>query len=120
MGHECIYSAASLWQMLHDMQSGRDYRFYVVLEWIDSRHMTRTMEYPHHRSIDTIAGYIPEVCDPRVNDNCYLADWQVNYVGELWVQPTDGVMYQVRGWSDKAAASVQRFIKERGLQWEEA
>lgn len=120
MDAECVYSADSLWDMLHQMQNNKDWRFYVVHSWIDSKHRWRDQEYPHHRHICSIAGFIPEVCDIRLDDNPYLADWKVDFCRELWVCELDGEhMYKVRGWKKKAGKAAFEYIKGNKLKWEE-
>ena len=112
---DVVYEAEDLPGMLHRMQDQKDWRFYVVLDWIDNEGRKRSTEYPHHRSIQTLAGFIPEVCDIRFDKNPIdkRKEWEIEYCSELWYC-RDGLkgdeMIRVRYFTAKMEEAVNELI----------
>lgn len=118
LGSEDILQADSIAELLHKLQESKDPRWFVVLDFIDSKKRTRFEMYPHHYEIHILIGFVPEVCECRTNENCYLADWQVGYPAELWVKTDDAHLQRVRGFTEKAQAKAHEYIRENGLEYE--
>lgn len=110
--------ADSLPELLLSLQKNDpDYRWYVVMDFIDSKHGTRRSVYPHHRELHLLRGFVPEVCYPR-RDEPYLAEWEVRYIRELWVAVSEERMVKVRNFEPKADAVAERYIKKIGLKYD--
>ena len=115
---DCVYAAETLPDMLHQIQDARDSRFYIAQDWIDSGRITRHKAYPHHIGINPITGVIREVCDIRTDDHPYLAEWEVEYISELWYRDGDRLT-KVKYFTEKMEAAVKDYIKEDGLVFDE-
>ena len=76
--------------------------------------------YPQHREIHVLRGFVPDVCDFRINENPYLADWKVDYVSELWYLTSAGQLDLVHDFRSHVESAVNDFIWDMGLMWEEA
>lgn len=118
---DIIYEAEDLSDMLHQMQDNKDWRFYVVLDWIDNTGARGSTEYPHHRHICTLAGFIREVCDIRREQGKLYCGrkWKVEYCSELWYCP-DGwngsQMWKVKHFGEKMENAVFSYMEEHGLK----
>lgn len=119
---ELVYKADSLPDLLHQIQNSKDWRFYVVTDRYDSRGRYSSEEYPHHRNICTLAGFIPEVCDIRIDKGKPFlgAKWEIEMCRELWVCPSgwDGEeMRKVFYFTEKMDRAVQKLIKKEKLEY---
>ena len=120
MGAEVLYAADSFPDLLHQIKNSNDQKYYVVLDHIDSNRSTRTEKYPHYQSISPLSGYISSVCDYRIDRKCYTSDWQVDFVGDLWVKDNDDVIVRVKGFQKRAYDEVYKFIEIIRLKYTEA
>jgi len=111
---DCVYAAKTLPDMLHQIQNAKDSRFYVVQSWVDSQRVTRYNAYSHYMGIDPINEFVPKVCDIRADDNLYLAEWEVEYISELWYRDGDRLT-KVKYFTEKMEAAVKDYIKDHGL-----
>lgn len=109
--------ADSMTDLLHKLQDSEDDRWYVVSDFLDSRNQTRREEYPHHRELHILTGYLPKACDFQI-DRTYLSKWEVRYKRELWVQLDDSTMVKVQKFSDKMDRDLMTFIAKEGLKFE--
>lgn len=113
-----VLQADTLPELLRLLQENDpEYKWYVVMDFIDSRHNTRRTEYPHHREIHLLRGFIPDVCYPRKSEP-YLAEWEVRYVRELWIAASDEKMLKVRNFEPKADREALLFIEQNKLSYE--
>ena len=109
--------ADSMTDLLHKLQDSEDDRWYVVSDFLDSKNQTRREEYPHHRELHILTGFLPRACDFQI-DKSYISQWTVRYKRELWVQLDDSTMVKVQNFSDKMDRDLMRFIEKEGLKFE--
>lgn len=119
MNVEDVMRAETLSQLLHHIQGMKDFKWLVEMDYLDSRNKTRSVEYPHHRELHVLAGYVPSVCDIQIERECYLAKWKVRYISELWIQTNDYMIQKVDGINSIAKVDVDRFISYWNLHFEE-
>lgn len=121
MNTDDVEQADSIPELCHKLQDAdEDFRWFCELSWIDSKKRRRPELYPHHREIHVLKGFVPEVCDFRVDEDPYLADWKVDYLSELWYQTSAGQLDMVIDFRSHVERAVDNFIWELGLMWEEA
>ena len=114
-----IEKAESIPELLHKLQGGEDkWRWYVILDYIDSKHRTRHEEYPYHRELHVLPGVVPHVCDLEIEQS-YTCNWKLRYVSELWVALNDYVMVKVSGFDEAMMRERDRYIDYWKLQFEE-
>lgn len=114
-----VCQADTLPELLRTLQKTDDnFKWYVVTDFIDARRQTRRTEYPHHREIHLLKGFVPDVCWPR-KENSYLTEWSVRYVRELWYAASDERMVKVRGFEEKADRATELYIAFNGLKYED-
>lgn len=113
---ECLYSEKCIKDLLLSIQASKDYRWYVVLDSIDSNGKMRHDEYPNHCELRRLVGYIPKVCGIRIDDSPYLANWQVDYLSELWVRNTENSIVKVTNFTETREKEVKHFLHAHNLQ----
>ena len=113
---ECLYSEKCIKDLLLSIQASKDYRWYVVLDSIDSNGKMRHDEYPNHCELRRLVGYIPKVCGIRIDDSPYLANWQVDYLSELWVRNTENSIIKVANFTEVREKEVKQFLHAHNLQ----
>lgn len=115
-----VVQADSISELCHKLQEAdEDFRWFCELGWIDSKRQRRLEMYPQHREIHVLRGFVPDVCDFRINENPYLADWKVDYVSELWYLTSAGQLDLVRDFRSHVESAVNDFIWDMGLMWED-
>lgn len=115
-----VYEAEDIPELLHLIQDTKDWRFYVVTDSISSKGRKSSEEYPHHRHICTLAGFIPEVCDIRQQPGKHYfgEKWVVEYCSELWVCHSGWggeEMHKVFYFTEKIERVVREYLKENNL-----
>ena len=113
---ECLYKAKDITNLLLAIQKAKDYRWYVVLDHIDSNGKTRQDEYPIHCGLQKLVGYIPSVCRFRIDNSPYFADWQVDYISELWIKNTESSIVKVANFTETRNKEVAQFMNTHNLQ----
>ena len=117
---QVIYQADTLPDMLHQMHTAKDWRFYVVDDTLSSKGEKVSEKYPHHRHICSLAGFIPAVCDIRLEGGkpYFGAKWELRYQSQLWVCHGGwggDCLYKVEGFTEKMDRAVEEYMKEHGL-----
>ena len=84
-------------------------------DWIDSDGKYRHDEYGIHRGLHRLDGFIKEVCDIRKDDKCYLRDWVVEFISDLWVKHSDCEIILVRGFYKNMFLEVEKYMAEHRL-----
>ena len=115
-----IYESNSLPDMLHQIHSNKDWRFYVVSDSLNSLGHRSREKYPHHRHICSLAGFIPEVCDIRLREGkpFFDAKWEIDFQTELWVSHGGwggDQLLKVEGFTEKMDRAVRDFLTEHNL-----
>lgn len=117
-----LYESDTIPEMLHKMQEQKDWRFYVVSGTISSAGRTREEDYPYHRHICPIAGFIPEACDIRLQPGkmYFNEKWVIDYEAELWIAPGGwggNEIFKVQRFKEHMYRAVQAFIAENNLEY---
>ena len=112
---ECIASAENMSDLLHQLQNLKCGKWYVESDWIGSDGKYRHDEYPMHQGLHKLDGFIKEVCDIRKDEKCYLRDWQVDYISELWFKHSDCEILLVRNFNKNMLLEVEKYMTEHGL-----
>lgn len=112
---ECIASAENMSNLLHQLQDTKCGKWYVETDWIGSDGKYRHDEYPIHQGLHRLDGFIKEVCDIRKDDKCYLRDWEIDFVSELWVKYSDGEITLVRDFNKNMLMEVEKYMTEHEL-----
>lgn len=115
MHTECIASADSVTALLHQLQESKSGKWYVETDWINSNGKYRHDEYPAHQGLNRLDGFIKDVCNIRKEENCYLSDWEVHYISELWVKHTDCEMLRVECFNSKMSMEVKKYMTFHNL-----
>lgn len=116
-----MVQAVSVTELLHKLQENDEqFSYYAVLGYLDSKNRTREKEYPLHREIHLLAGFVPQVCNFEIERNNYDCEWKVRYVSELWVRIGNYVMVKVSGFNEAMMRARDKFIRSQGLEFEEA
>ena len=115
MHTECIASADNMSDLLHQLQNMKCGKWYVETDWIGSDGKYRHNEYPIHKGLHRLDGFIKEVCDIRKDDKCYLRDWEINFISELWVKYSDGEITLVRDFNKNMLMEVEKYMTEHEL-----
>ena len=68
-----------------------------------------------HQGLYKLDGFIKEVCDIRKEDKCYLRDWEIEFISELWVKYADGEIALVRDFNKNILMEVEKYMTENGL-----
>lgn len=113
---ECLYFEKCIKDLLLSIQASKDYKWYVVRDFIDSNGKMRHDEYPNHCELHRLVGYIPRVCEIRIDDSTYLADWQVDYISELWVRNTENSIVKVTNFTEVREKEVRQFMHVNNLE----
>ena len=90
-------------------------KWYVEQDWLGSDGKYRHDEYPMHQGLHKLDGFIKEVCDIRKEDKCYLRDWEIEFISELWVKYADGEIALVRDFNKNILMEVEKYMTENGL-----
>lgn len=112
---ECIASAENMSDLLHLLQEMNCGKWYVEQDWLGSDGKYRHDEYPMHQGLHKLDGLIKEVCDIRKEDKCYLRDWEIKFISELWVKYADGEIALVRDFNKNILMEVEKYMTENGL-----
>lgn len=112
---ECIASAENMSDLLHLLQEMNCGKWYVEQDWLGSDGKYRNDEYPMHHGLYKLDGFIKEVCDIRKDEKCYLRDWQVDYISELWFKHSDCEILLVRNFNKNMLLEVEKYMTEHGL-----
>lgn len=112
---ECIASAENMSDLLHLLQEMNCGKWYVEQDWLGSDGKYRHDEYPMHQGLHKLDGFIKEVCDIRKDEKCYLRDWQVDYISELWFKHSDCEILLVRNFNKNMLLEVEKYMTEHGL-----
>ena len=107
---ECLYKAENISELLHTLHESKDERWYVVQDYIDSNEETRHEKYPLHCELHKLVGYVPEVCDIRKRDKTYSAEWEVDFLSELWIKDTEFCILKVVDFTEIRWKEVQKFV----------
>lgn len=112
---DCITSAENMSDLLHQLQNLKCGKWYVESDWIGSDGKYRHDEYPMHQGLHKLDGFIKEVCDIRKDEKCYLRDWQVDYISELWFKHSDCEILLVMNFNKNMLLEVEKYMTEHGL-----
>ena len=112
---EGIASAENMSDLLHLLQEMDCGKWYVEQDWLGSDAKYRHDEYPMHQGLHKLDGIIKEVCDIRKEDKCYLRDWEIEFISELWVKYADGEIALVRDFNKNILMEVEKYMTENGL-----
>ena len=112
---DCIASADNMSDLLHQLQNMKCGNWYVETDWIGSDGKYRHDEYPIHQGLHRLDGYIKEVCDIRKDNKCYLRDWEINFISELWVKYSDGEITLVRDFNKNMLMEVEKYMTDNML-----
>ena len=112
---ECIASAENMSDLLHQLQNMKCGKLYVETDWIGSDGKYRHDEYPIHQGLHRLDGFTKEVCDIRKDDKCYLRDWEINFISELWVKYSDGEITLVRDFNKNMLMEVEKYMTDNML-----
>ena len=115
MHTECIASADNMSDLLHQLQNMKCGKWYVETDWIGSDGKYRHNEYPIHQGLHRLDGFIKEVCDIRKDDKCYLRDWEIDFISELWVKYSDGEITLVRDFNKNMLMEVEKYMTDHEL-----
>ena len=120
--HYVLYEANSIPELLHQMQNKKDWRFYIVTGSLSSKGRKREEEYPLHRHICPIAGFIPEVCDIRLQpgEHYFGEKWVIDYVRELFICPgglSGDKIIKVKGFTEKIERAVEEYRINNKLEF---
>lgn len=115
MHTDCIASAENISELLHQLQDLKNGKWYVGSDWIGSDGKYRHDEYPTHQGLNRLDGFVKEVCDIRKGEKCYLRDWEVDYISELWFKHSDCEIILVRNFNENMLLEVEKYMKEHGL-----
>lgn len=117
MNTECIAASESITALLHYLQDLKDGKWYVECDWMGSDGKYRHDEYPMHQGLNRLDGYVKEVCDIRIDDKCYLRDFEIEYVSELWRRVSDNQMLRVMGFNKNMLLEVRKFAEEQKMRF---
>ena len=112
---ECIASAENISDLLHQLQDMRCGKWYVEQDWLGSDGKYRHDEYPIHQGLHRLDGFIKEVCDIRKDDKCYLRDWEIDFISELWVKYSDCDITLVRDFNKNMLMEVKKYMTDNML-----
>lgn len=118
----CMYESDTIPEMLHKIQDQKDWRFYTVAGTISSKGSTREEKYPYHIHICSLAGFVPKVCDIRLQPGKSYFDekWVIDYQAELWIRPGGwggNEIFKVENFKEHMYRAVQEWIKENNLTY---
>ena len=112
---ECIASAENMSNMLHQLQDMKCGKWYVESDWLGSDGKYRHDEYPIHQGLHKLDGFVKEVCDIRKDEKCYLRDWEIDFVSELWVKYSDCDITLVRDFNKNMLLEVKKYMTDNML-----
>ena len=112
---ECIASAENMSNLLHQLQDMKCGKWYVESDWLGSDGKYRHDEYPIHQGLHKLAGFVKEVCDIRKDEKCYLRDWEIDFVSELWVKYSDCDITLVRDFNKNMLLEVKKYMTDNML-----
>ena len=112
---ECIASAENISDLLHQLQDIRCGKWYVEQDWLGSDGKYRHDEYPIHQGLHKLDGFVKEVCDIRKDEKCYLRDWEIDFVSELWVKYSDCDITLVRDFNKNMLLEVKKYMTDNML-----
>ncbi len=115
MHTDCIASADNMSDLLHQLQNMKCGKWYVETDWIGSDGKYRHDEYPTHQGLNKLDGFVKEVCDIRKDDKCYLRDWKINFISELWVKYSDCEIILVRDFNKNMLMEVKKYMTDNML-----
>jgi len=108
-----VYQADSMVDLLLQLREEDDtYKWWCVTDWLGNDGVYRHDEYKHFQSIHPMKGYIKEVCEIRVDKNCYLRDWEVSFVSELWYRRNDYSIFKVHDFTEKMDKLVREYVEQ--------
>ena len=113
---DCIASAETMSDLLRQLRRLKDGKWYVETDWIGSDGKYRHDEYPIHQGLHRLDGFIEEVCDIRKEDKCYLREWEVDYISELWFRHSDYQIIRVRNFNENMILEVEKYMKDHDLK----
>lgn len=112
---ECIASAENMSNLLHQLQDMKCGKWYVESDWLGSDGKYRHDEYPIHQGLHKLDGFVKEVCDIRKDEKCYLRDWEIDFVSELWVKYSDCDITLVRDFNKNMLLEVKKYMTDNML-----
>ena len=118
----CMYESDTIPEMLHKIQDQKDWRFYTVAGTISSKGSTREETHPQYTHICSLAGFVPEVCNIRLQPGKAYFDekWVIDYQSELWIRPGGwggNEIFKVENFKEHMYRAVQKWIKENNLTY---
>lgn len=111
----CIASAASMAELLHTLQETKDERWFVVTDSVDNNGVRRSEKYSQHQHLHKLFGFIPQVCDIQQEHMPYFAEWEVDYISELWYRHSDELIVKVRYFTENMLREVDQYLTEHKL-----
>ena len=112
---ECIASAENMSNLLHQLQDMKCGKWFVESDWLGSDGKYRHDEYPIHQGLHKLDGFVKEVCDIRKDEKCYLRDWEIDFVSELWVKYSDCDITLVRDFNKNMLLEVKKYMTDNML-----
>ena len=115
---EILEKAIAITELLHKLQNTGDMRWYVVLDYANSNGKYRHEEYPQHQSLGKLAGYISDVCDIRKKKTSYTAEYEINFVSELWVKSNDNKISKVAYFEENMKQELEVYLQSHQFKKE--